>query len=325
VCSSDLPHWLAALRAALGPAHAAAPVCAVPAGEASKSFAVYQELCERLLGLGVDRATTIVALGGGVVGDLAGFVAATLLRGLPIVHVPTTLVAMTDSAIGGKTAIDSAAGKNLIGAFWQPRAVLAPLETLTTLPVRERRAGFGELWKYALLDGEDLWKAVEACAPWAASEDLSAPLPDELPEVIRRAAAYKAQVVVRDERETRGLRLLLNLGHTLGHAFETAAGGALLHGEAVALGLVAASRVSHSIAGCPAEIEERVVEALTRSGLSADFEPHLQEKAWDALSLDKKRVGSKVRFVAIKGLGRCGPVELELQELVRILRPSAAV
>lgn len=321
-------HWLAALRAAFGPGHADGrelPVFTVPAGEASKSFAVYQDLCERLLRLGVDRTTTIVALGGGVVGDLAGFVAATLLRGLSILHVPTTIVAMTDSAIGGKTAIDSSAGKNLIGAFWQPRAVLAPLETLATLPVRERRAGFGELWKYAILDGEDMWRAVEACAPWAASEDLAAPLPDELPEVIRRAAAYKAQVVVRDERETRGLRLLLNLGHTLGHAFETAAGGALLHGEAVALGLVAASRISHRIAGCPAEIEERIVEALTRSGLSADFAPHLQEKAWDALSLDKKRVGSKVRFVAIKDIGRCGAVELELADLERFLRLESAV
>ena len=343
------PHWLAALRAALGPAHAEAPVCTVPAGEASKSFATYQALCEQLIGLGVDRTTTVVALGGGVVGDLAGFVAATVLRGLPIIHVPTTIVAMTDSAIGGKTAIDSAAGKNLVGAFWQPRAVLAPLETLATLPVRERRAGFGELWKYALLDGEDMWTAVESCADWAAAPDpavagaavlaagggataadaaarLAAAredLPEALPDVIRRAAAYKAQVVVRDERETRGLRLLLNLGHTLGHAFETAAAGALLHGEAVALGLVAACRVSHRIAGCPAELEERLVEALTRSGLSADFAPHLQEKAWDALSLDKKRVGSMVRFVAIKDVGRCIPVEIELAELRRILRPDA--
>lgn len=333
------PHWLAALHAALGPAHAGAPVCTVPAGEDSKSFATYQALCERLIGLGVDRTTTVVALGGGVVGDLAGFVAATVLRGLPILHIPTTIVAMTDSAIGGKTAIDSAAGKNLVGAFWQPRAVLAPLETLATLPVRERRAGFGELWKYALLDGEDMWAAVEACAAWAAApatttatSDAGAgvasareDLPEALPDVIRRAAAYKAQVVVRDERETRGLRLLLNLGHTLGHAFETAAGGALLHGEAVALGLVAACRVSHRIAGCPAELEARLVEALTRSGLSADFAPHLQEKAWDALSLDKKRVGSMVRFVAIKDVGRCSAVEIELAELRRILRPGAPV
>ncbi|MEZ4362855.1 MAG: 3-dehydroquinate synthase [Kofleriaceae bacterium] len=316
------PRWLDALRAALGEAHASAPSLVVPAGEASKSFATYQDLCERLIRLGVDRATTVIALGGGVVGDLAGFVAATALRGLAVVHVPTTLVAMTDSAIGGKTAIDSAAGKNLIGAFWQPRAVVAALETLTTLPARERRAGFGELWKYALLDGEDMWSAVEACAAWAA--DGGDP-PGELAEVIRRSAGYKAHVVVRDERETRGLRVMLNLGHTLGHAFETAAGGALLHGEAVALGLMAACRVSQQVVGCAPNLEERLADALTRSGLAADFAPHLGEKAWDALSLDKKRSGSAVRFIAIRDVGRCEVVELELAELRRILRPSAAV
>lgn len=316
------PHWLAPLRAALGERHAESPVFTIPAGEASKGFATYESLCERLIASGVDRATTVIAMGGGVVGDLAGFVAATLLRGVPIIHLPTTIVAMTDSAIGGKTAIDSAAGKNLIGAFWQPRAVLAALETLTTLPERERRAGFGELWKYALLDGEDMWKAVAACAEWAAT---GGPAPDELAEVIRRSAAYKAQVVVRDERETRGLRILLNLGHTMGHAFETAAAGALLHGEAVALGLVAACRVSERVAGATAELEERVIEALTRSGLSADFEAHLGEKAWDALSLDKKRVGDTVRFIAMKDVGRCSAVDLPLAELKRILRPEAGV
>lgn len=316
------PHWLAPLRAALGERHAACPVFTVPAGEASKNFATYESLCERLIASGVDRSTTVIAMGGGVVGDLAGFVAATLLRGVPIIHLPTTLVAMTDSAIGGKTAIDSAAGKNLIGAFWQPRAVLAALETLTTLPERERRAGFGELWKYALLDGEDMWKAVAACAEWAAA---GGPAPDELAEVIRRSAAYKAQVVVRDERETRGLRILLNLGHTMGHAFETAAAGALLHGEAVALGLVAACRVSERVAGATAELEERVTEALTRSGLSGDFEAHLGEKAWDALSLDKKRVGDTVRFIAMKDVGRCSAVDLPLAELRRILRPDVGV
>lgn len=320
------PRWLAQLRAALGPAHAEAAVFTVPAGEASKCFATYEQLCERLIRHGVDRATAIVAMGGGVIGDLAGFVAATVLRGLPVIHVPTTIVAMTDSAIGGKTAIDSAAGKNLIGAFWQPRAVLTALETLTTLPARERRAGFGELWKYALLDGEDMWTSVEACAAWAAApEGARSDPPAELTDVIRRSAAYKAQVVVRDERETKGLRLLLNLGHTLGHAFETAAAGALLHGEAVGLGLVAACRVSQRVAGCPAELEERLTEALTRTGLSADFEPHLQEKAWDALSLDKKRVGDSVRFVVMKDVGRCSAVEIELSELRRILRPSAPV
>ncbi|MBK7536344.1 MAG: 3-dehydroquinate synthase [Myxococcales bacterium] len=318
------PLWLGPLRAALGDAHAHAPVCVVPAGEGAKCFAQYQALCEALLGHGVDRDTTVVALGGGVVGDLAGFVAATVLRGLPILQVPTTLVAMTDSAIGGKTAIDTPAGKNLVGAFWQPSAVAAALDTLTTLPARQRRAGFGELWKYALLDGEAMWEAVWECAPWALQGGEA---PPELIDVIRRAAAYKAQVVVQDERETAGLRVLLNLGHTLGHAIETASAGELLHGEAVALGLVAACRVSHHLtgAGCAPELEGRVVEALARTGLSADFEPYLDEKAWDALSLDKKRVTGGVRFVAIREVGRCLPITVDLTELRRILRPSATV
>jgi 3-dehydroquinate synthase len=315
-------HWLPRLHHALGDSSSSTPVIQVPAGEPSKSFATYQAVCEQLIGLGIDRATTILALGGGVVGDLAGFVAATALRGLSIVHLPTTLVAMTDSAIGGKTAIDVRAGKNLVGAFWQPAAVLAPLETLATLPERERRAGFGELWKYALLDGEDMWEAVHACAPWAAQ---GGEVPEALLTVIRRSAGYKAHVVSRDERETRGLRLLLNLGHTIGHAIETAAGGALLHGEAVGLGLVAASRVSYEVAGGPEDLEERVIEGLARSGLATDFEPYLGKKAWDALSLDKKRVGTAVRFVVVKALGRCAAIEIELTELRRILRPRAHV
>lgn len=319
------PLWLGPLRVALGARGAEAPVCVVPAGEASKSFAQYQALCEEVLGHGVDRATTVVALGGGVVGDLAGFVAATVLRGVPVLHVPTTLVAMTDSAIGGKTAIDVAAGKNLVGAFWQPVAVAAGLDTLTTLPARERRAGFGELWKYALLDGEPMWRAVWECAPWAAA---GGELPEPLIEVIHRAAGYKAQVISRDERETRGLRLLLNLGHTVGHALETAAAGALLHGEAVGLGLVAACRVSHHLSGGRGELaalEGRVVEALQRTGLPFDFEPYLSDGAWQALAFDKKRQDGSVRFIAISDVGRCAPVSVEVAELRRILRPRSAI
>lgn len=318
------PLWLGPLRAALGEPGAAAAVCVVPAGESSKSFAQYQALCEQVLGHGVDRSTVVVALGGGVVGDLAGFVAATVLRGLPVLQVPTTLVAMTDSAIGGKTAIDVPAGKNLVGAFWQPVAVAAGLDTLTTLPARERRAGFGELWKYALLDGEPMWRAVWECAPWAAD---GGELPDELIDVIHRAAAYKAQVVARDERETRGLRMLLNLGHTVGHAMETASGGALLHGEAVGLGLVAACRVSQHLsgAGTSSELEARVVEALQRTGLPFDFEPYLNEEAWQALAFDKKRAAGTVRFIAISNVGRCAPVSVEVAELRRILRPRSSI
>jgi hypothetical protein len=211
VVDGNLAPWIAPVAAALTAAGADLHVEQVAPGEASKALAEYGRLAAALVAAGLDRASTIFALGGGVVGDLAGFVAATLYRGVDVVHLPTTLVAMTDSAIGGKTAVDLPAGKNLLGAFHQPRAVLAHLPTLASLPPRERRAGFGELWKYALLDGEALWAAVEALAPWA--QTAAAPPPAAAP-VIAAAATLKAAIVSADERERRGQRLLLNLGHT---------------------------------------------------------------------------------------------------------------
>ena len=287
----------------------------VPAGEASKCFAMYQQLCERLVALGLDRKSTIYALGGGVVGDLAGFVAATLYRGVAVVQLPTTLVAMTDAAIGGKTAIDLPAGKNLVGAFHQPRLVHCNAQTLATLPARERRAGFGELWKYALLDGDALWRAVDACTRWASS---GGPPPPELRDVIRRCAAYKAAIVGRDERERTGQRALLNLGHTVGHAIEAASG--LHHGEAVALGLVAAARVSAALGLAGPELEQKITEALVRTGLAADLAPYLRDDILDRVGVDKKRTGDRVLFLALREVGSCEPVEIAVTELRRILR-----
>jgi shikimate kinase/3-dehydroquinate synthase len=279
----------------------------IPAGEASKTLATYERLCDELIARGLDRGSALVALGGGVVGDLTGFVAATLYRGIPVVQLPTTLVAMTDAAIGGKTAVDTAAGKNLVGAFWQPRLVACALETLTTLPDRERRAGYGELWKYALLDGPELWRLVR--------ESLDG---GPLHEVIARSIAYKAAIVGRDERELTGHRALLNLGHTVGHAIETASG--LHHGEAVALGLIAACRVSAALVGARAELETEVTEALRQTGLPADLDPYLTDDILDRVKVDKKRIGDKVRFIAIREVGTCEPVEIAVTELRRILR-----
>ena len=290
---------------------------AIEPGEASKSFAVYQSLCEQLVARGLDRGSAIVALGGGVVGDLAGFVAATLYRGIPVVQLPTTLVAMTDAAIGGKTAVDLPAGKNLVGAFHQPRLVACGLATLATLPERERRAGFGELWKYALLDGAELWSLVDACAAWSAA---GGDRPDELPEVIQRSIAYKAAIVGRDERELTGQRALLNLGHTVGHAIESASG--LHHGEAVALGLVAACRVSSALLGTPS-LEPEVTHALRRSGLPHDLGPYLRDDVLARVQVDKKRIGDKVRFVVVREVGRCETAEITITELRRILRPDS--
>jgi len=299
-------HWLAAA----GAAFPAAGVVTVPAGEGSKSFAMYERVCAEMIALGLDRSSAIVALGGGVVGDLAGFVAATLFRGIPVVQVPTTLVAMTDAAIGGKTAIDTAAGKNLVGAFWQPRLVACGLETLATLPARERRAGYGELWKYALLGGPGMWSLVSD--------------PAALGDVITRAIAYKAAVVSADERELTGRRALLNLGHTVGHAIESASAetsAPLLHGEAVGLGLLAACRVSAAVVGTSVALEGEVREALRSSGLPSDLDPWLTDEVLARMSIDKKRVGSELKFIVVREVGQCEPIAIPVTDVRRILRP----
>ena len=313
-------HWQAAAVAGLVAAGFVPHVATIPAGEASKSLVQYGRLCEELIAAGLDRSSALVALGGGVVGDLAGFVAATLFRGIPVVHLPTTLVAMTDSAIGGKTAIDLPAGKNLVGAFHQPSLVACALATLGTLPARERRAGFGELWKYALLDGAEMWSAVDACAPWAANTAL-APPPAGLRDAIVRGIAYKAAIVGRDERERTGHRALLNLGHTVGHAIESASGGALLHGEAVGLGLLAACRVSAAVLGVASQ-EAAVTTALVRTGLPTDLDRWLTPEVLARVSVDKKRAGSTLRFVAVRDVGRCELTDIAVVDLPRILLPA---
>nr|MBA2538630.1 bifunctional shikimate kinase/3-dehydroquinate synthase [Deltaproteobacteria bacterium] len=292
---------------------------AIEPGEPSKTLATYETLCKELIARGVDRHSLIVALGGGVVGDLAGFVAATLYRGIRVVQVPTTILAMADAAIGGKTAVDMPAGKNLVGAFHQPGLVMCGLDTLTTLPARERRAAFGELWKYALLDGPQLWKQVEACASWAAGSDGVAP-PAELRTVIQAAIAYKAAIVGRDEYEQTGHRALLNLGHTVGHAIESASG--MLHGEAVALGLLAACRVSSAICGAPAHLEAQTRDALAACGLATDLDRWLGDDVLARLGFDKKRVGGSLKFIAVHEVGACEPIDITLDEVRRILRSS---
>lgn len=312
------PLYAARVRASFEAEGFAVCEATVPAGEEAKQFAHYQRLCEELVGAGLDRSSAIVALGGGVVGDLAGFVAASLFRGIACIQLPTTILAMTDSAIGGKTGINIAAGKNLVGAFWQPAFVLADPETLATLPVRERRAAFGELVKYALLDGDDLYERVDQLAPSMQRQD--AEIPPELGEVIRRCAAIKSWIVTRDEREQTGERALLNLGHTVGHAIEAATGyTAFLHGEAVAIGLVAACRVSARLGSCDAALEQRVATTLRRAGLDVDLDPWLRDDVLSRIGVDKKRTGSRIGFVTLAGVGVAATTTLELDELLRIL------
>lgn len=293
-----------------------APIAIEP-GEPSKTLATFERLSNELIARGVDRSSSIIALGGGVVGDLAGFVAATLFRGIRVVQVPTTILAMCDAAIGGKTAVDTPAGKNLIGAFHQPDLVFCGLDTLTTLPARERRAAFGELWKYALLDGRELWDQVAACAPWAVAGGTP---PPELRDVILRSIAYKAAIVGRDERELSGHRALLNLGHTVGHAIESASG--MLHGEAVALGLLAACRISTHLTRLPADLELELSQALAASGLDTDLHKWLTDDVLGRLRVDKKRVGNRLKFVAIREVGSCEPIDIAVDDVRTFLRSS---
>jgi len=291
----------------------------VPAGETAKSVDAFAALQGSLVDAGLDRSSAVVALGGGVVGDLAGFAAATLYRGIPCIQVPTTLVAMIDSAIGGKTGINLDAGKNLVGAFHQPHLVLADPDLLATLPGRERRAAFGELLKYALLDGEELYGQVDALAPALAPDEPAAP-PASLAAIVRRAAGIKAAIVSADERERGGERALLNLGHTVGHAIEAAAGyGTLLHGEAVALGLLAACRVSAALGLCDGALEARVAASLARAGLATDIDTWLRPDVLSRVGVDKKRTGSRIGFIAVARPGDARVVPLELARLGEIL------
>ncbi len=287
----------------------------VPAGEPSKSLSAFGETVDAMIAGGLDRKSAIVALGGGVVGDLAGYVAASLYRGVPVVQVPTSLLAMTDSSIGGKTGINSAHGKNLLGAFWQPSFVLMDPAVLSTLPARERRAAFGELVKYALLD-DALWEPVAALAPKMAGDDVE--ISEELADLVRACANVKAAIVSEDERE-RGLRATLNLGHTVGHAIEAHAGyGSMLHGEAVALGLLATCRASHGLGYCDASLESEVRDILKSAGLDTNLDAWLRPEVLGRIGVDKKRTGSKVRFIVLARPGDVRTHDLSLSELTEL-------
>jgi 3-dehydroquinate synthase len=288
-----------------------APEVVIPAGEAAKHLATVERVAGECVAAGLDRRGGVVAVGGGVVGDLAGFVAAVLYRGVRVAQVPTTLLAMVDSAVGGKTGVDLPAGKNLVGAFWQPRFVLADVATLETLPPRELAAAAAEIVKVGLLGDRALFELLETEG-----------LPGERAELVRRCAAAKAAVVAADEREQTGARAALNLGHTVGHAIELASGYRLLHGEAVALGLVAAARVSARLGLCGAALEGRVAAALARCGLATDLSPWLRAEVLAPIGVDKKRRGARVRFIALEEVGRWTAVELEPEKIAALLLSS---
>ncbi len=275
----------------------------VPPGEASKSLQTWASVVDQLLAQKVDRHTTIIALGGGVVGDLAGFAAASTLRGLPFIQIPTTLLAQVDSSVGGKTGINSPHGKNLIGAFHQPNLVLADTSILATLPPRERRSGYAEIVKAGLIADAAFYEWCESHAPAMLDEDSHA-----LAEAVERAVRFKAQVVGDDERETKpnNGRALLNLGHTFAHALEaeTGYGQGLLHGEAVAVGLVLATHLSAALGHCPQEDTSRIAAHLRRAGLPTQIAGLPAEHLLAHMKQDKKMRGGRLHFVLTRGIGQ---------------------
>jgi shikimate kinase/3-dehydroquinate synthase len=297
------PLHLAALEASLNAVGIAHTAIVVPPGEASKSLQTWQNLVESLLAQKVDRHTTVIALGGGVIGDLAGFAAAATLRGLPFIQIPTTLLAQVDSSVGGKTGINSLHGKNLIGAFHQPNLVIADTGLLATLPARERRAGYAEIVKAGLIADVGLYEWCETHAATMLNGDAA-----RLAEAVEKAVAFKAQVVGDDERETKPNdgRALLNLGHTFAHALEaeTGYGKGLLHGEAVATGLVLATQLSATLGLCPQEDPGRVAAHLQSLGLPTQIAGLPAERLLAHMKQDKKMRGGKLTFVLTRGIGR---------------------
>jgi 3-dehydroquinate synthase len=272
----------------------------VAAGEQAKSVTNAERLWNRLLQHRTDRRSVVVAVGGGVVGDLAGFVAATYARGLAFVQVPTTLLAHVDSSVGGKVGVNLPAAKNMVGAFWQPRGVLIDTAVLDTLPDREYRAGLAEVVKYGVILDADFFAYLERHAA-----ELQERNPEILRYVVARCCRLKADVVERDERETTGLRAVLNYGHTFAHAIEAEAGyGEFLHGEAVAIGMVAASQLAERLGRVDAQCTSRQRELLTRLGLPValpGLDPAVQLAA---MRLDKKVAHGHLRFVLPTELGQ---------------------
>jgi 3-dehydroquinate synthase len=297
-------HVLPAAETALAQANVAASRIVVPAGEKSKSYRVFEQVCEAMIASRIERDDLVVALGGGVIGDLAGFAASAVRRGLDYVQVPTTLLAQVDSSVGGKTAIDSAHGKNLIGAFHQPILVIADSAVLDKLPEREFRSGYAEVAKYGLLGDaaffswlENNWR--EIFAGGGSSGSLAR---EQAVAVCCRA---KAAIVARDERET-GERALLNLGHTFGHALETAGRyTTLLHGEAVAVGMVMAAKLSERLTMSSQADTERLEQLLKAVGLPAALPDGSDpDKLLALMRLDKKNIAGTLRLILWRGIGR---------------------
>ncbi len=314
------PLYAGALCDALGKGGFSAEVLSVPAGEASKSLRQANRLFEKLPTLGLDRHSFLIALGGGVVGDLAGFVAASYLRGLALVQLPTSLLAQVDSSVGGKTGVNLPQGKNLVGAFYQPKLVLADTDTLGTLPPRELRSGFAEVIKHGAIRDAKFFAWLEREYKRVLALDSEA-----VAHVVRRCCEIKAEVVSADECES-GLRAILNFGHTVGHAMETLSDySGLLHGEAISMGMVAGTQLSLMRGGFGEAEAKRLCGLIAASGLPTrlgrTFKPG---ELLEATRLDKKAREGKLRFVLLKRLGEAfvsnAVTDADLKEVVDVCR-----
>ena len=300
-------------------------VVTVPAGESAKSLKILGECYDQFAMRRLERRSFVVALGGGCVGDLAGFAAASYLRGVPWIQVATTLLAQVDSSVGGKVGINLRSGKNLVGAFHQPRAVFCDLDTLATLPDRELKAGLAEVVKYGVIQDPELFRRLEREVDRVFQRD-----PATLAAIIARCCTLKASVVTKDEFETSGLRAILNFGHTLGHGLEAISGYRdFLHGEAVSIGMVAAARLSSRLTSFPEKDVHRLQALLTRIGLpvTVKLTARKRDQLLDAMRLDKKNTGGELKFVLARALGDVVAgqrvPEAEIQQLLQQMMSDA--
>ena len=311
--SNVAPLYAPRLEASLTAAGFSVTIHVVPAGEASKCAGQLAGLWEAMMAAGLTRTDAVVALGGGVVGDLAGFAAATILRGVDFVQIPTTLLSQVDSSVGGKVAIDLEAGKNLAGAFWQPKLVLMDPDTLDTLPDATFADGMAEVIKYGCIRDDDFFWMLDRCGGRAG-------VMEHIEQVIYTCCDLKRQVVLQDERDT-GLRMTLNFGHTIGHAFELAGHyETWTHGQGVAAGMSWAARLGVALGVTPPEVVEQIQTTVEKFGLPIDI-PCPWETMVEAVGLDKKRSGDSINLILLTRLGRAVPHRMKKDELLALLEP----
>ncbi len=286
----------------------------IPDGEKYKTLATVEKIIRQIIHFRGDRKTGLVALGGGVVGDVGGFVASIYMRGIPFIQIPTTLLAQVDSSVGGKTGVDLESGKNLVGAFYQPRWVLIDTDFLKTLPQREYLCGLAEVVKYGVIRDEKFFKFLESNISGILKLNSKV-----LGTIIRRSCAIKAHIVSQDEREG-GLRVLLNFGHTLAHAIETLSGYSRIHhGEAVSMGMVYATGLSFMEGLCSEDVYFRLIRLLVALGLPTAWPDYPKKKYAQCIQLDKKSSGRRVQYIAVKKMGQAFDQDLAVDEIVKYI------